>query len=441
VAPLLLVLAVSGLVMLLRAPLHTALYGHLTAVTPGAATQSPGAQLAAVRVAFPHWQVTLFVPPAAPDRASEFSVAPAHEGAAGHGHGAANLSVFVDPYTARVTGSLDPARTPYGWANAIHGSLLLGEPGDAIVEAGAGFAVLLIVSGLYLARSRQGSWRAVLLPSGSVAGRIRLRGLHGAVGAWTALALLFFLFSGLTWTGVWGGRIVQAWSTVALERNPVAGAATGTHALLNRAPLDEVPWALEQTPLPRSGSAPGAPGAGAEPDLDAVVAFARRAGFKNFRVALPRGPADAWTVSAATLAGDIDSPAEERFVHLDRHTGLVLADVGFADYSALGQFMASGVPFHQGELGAWNVALNAAVCVAVIALVILGTLLWWQRRPGRVLPAAPPVADPSSGRRVALAMFLCALVFPLTAAAIAAVVVLDRLVVAVRAWRAPGAAR
>jgi len=76
VAPILLVLASTGLVMLSRAPLEAALYGHLLTVEPGIAQRTPAAQLAAVQAAFPAMQPILFVPPAAPDRASEFAVAP-----------------------------------------------------------------------------------------------------------------------------------------------------------------------------------------------------------------------------------------------------------------------------------------------------------------------------------------------------------------------------
>ncbi|NJN51147.1 MAG: PepSY domain-containing protein, partial [Gammaproteobacteria bacterium] len=76
-------------------------------------------------------------------------------------------------------------------------------------------------------------------------------------------------------------------------------------------------------------------------------------------------------MSASTLAGDVDAPADERFLHLDRYSGRVLADIRYADYSSIARFMASGVPFHQGELGIWNVAFNAAICLAVIALVLL----------------------------------------------------------------------
>jgi len=428
VAPILLVLATTGLVMLLRAPIETALYGEFLTVTPRPGRpQPPSAQLAAVEAAFPDAEPIQFVPPRRPDAASEFTVVPAtaHRHGGGHDHGAPTYAVFVDPYDARVLGTLDPARTPYGWANAIHGSLLLGAVGDGIVEIVAGLAVLLVGTGLFLAWPRGPSWRVVLLPRASIAHRTLTRGLHGALGFWLAVPLLFFLLSGLTWTGVWGERLVQAWNTVALERGP---ASVRDHGSLDRGDLEEVPWALEQTPIPVSDTVADPHGVGSPPDLDHVVAIAGELGFEHFRVHLPRGHDGVWTVSASTMANDTDDPRDERFVHLDRHSGRVLTDVGFADYSSVARFMAAGVPFHQGDLGPWNVAFNAVVCLAVIALVGLATVLFWQRRPG-LARFAPPRPDRRTWWFVVVAMLTTALAFPLTAAAIVTVVALDVLIV------------
>lgn len=432
VAPLLVVLAASGLVMLLRGPLDSLLYRDLLVVEPQASpARAPSEQVDAVQRAFPHATPVLFVPPGDPTRSTEVSVEPsAAHGAGGHGHGAATISVFVDPYSARVLGWRDPASTPYGWANAVHGSLLLGETGDAVLEIAAGLAVLLTGTGLLLAWPRRGTWRSTLLPGIAWAVRPRARALHAAFGLWIALPLLFFLLSGLTWTGVWGARLLQAWNTVAVERAPAAAQplAPGghVHGDLDRTPLDEVPWALELAPLPVADDPGEHVHAGRPPDLDSVVERARALGFEHFRVNLPRDHSGVWTVSASTMADDVDDPRAERFVHIDRHSGRVLAEVGFDDYSPVARFMASGVPFHQGDLGAWNVAFNAAVCLAVIALAVLGPLLWWQRRPSQT-GLAPPLADARTWRRVMALMLLVAVVFPLSAAALAAAAAIDLL--------------
>lgn len=154
--------------------------------------------------------------------------------------------------------------------------------------------------------------------------------------------LAFFLVSGLAWTSVWGGRLVQGFSSLPpaqIESPPAEAAQTtaaqtmaaqtmATHASLNRGARRMVPWVLEQTPLPASGSLAGPAGipAGTRVGLDAVVAYARENGFTSFRVNFPRDAAGVWTIAAATMSGDITDPRRDRMLHLDQYTGRVLAD-------------------------------------------------------------------------------------------------------------------
>ena len=58
--------------------------------------------------------------------------------------------VDIDPYSNRVMRIVDKNHTPYAWAHRIHGSLLLGDAGDVILEVVAGLAFLLIVTGPYM---------------------------------------------------------------------------------------------------------------------------------------------------------------------------------------------------------------------------------------------------------------------------------------------------
>jgi uncharacterized iron-regulated membrane protein len=426
VLPFLMILPVSGALMLLRAPLESVVYSDLLHVDPGDRATSAETQLHAVRQAFPDSQVLLYVPPRSSDQATQFSITPpGHAAHGGHGgHDAPSLTVFVDPYSAAVLGSVDPATTFYAWARAIHSSLLLGQIGDYLIEIAAGLAVLMVVSGLYLAWPRNG--KAALQPRLPPRHRSHWRGLHGLLGLTLALPLLFFLISGLTWTSVWGGQLTQAWSTLP-GTTFKAPTGTDTHADLNRAGLEEMPWALAQTPLPASGSGTGAPGISGPVDLDSLGRFAASEGFDAYRVHLPRGPEGVWTISATTIAGDTQNPLTERILHLDRDSGRVLADVRFDDYSLPGQAMAASIPLHQGDLGIWNVLLNLALCGGVMAIALSGTVMCWKRRPAGRFTAAPPVVEPAAWKGALAVMFVLSLAFPLAAATIAVVVVLDAI--------------
>lgn len=69
--------------------------------------------------------------------------------------------------------------------------------------------------------------------------------------------------------------------------------------------------------------------------------------------------------------------------------------MGFADYSAYGRAMAVGVARHEGDLGAWNVALNTVFCLGILFLAISGAVMWWKRRPRGILRLAAPAAPPT----------------------------------------------
>lgn len=185
-----------------------------------------------------------------------------------------------------------------------------------------------------------------------------------------------------------------------------------------------MPWALEQTPLPAAhdhgphGSSVG---------LDDIVALAHARGFTGFRVHFPKAETGAWTVAAATISADISDPRHDRTMHVDASAGGIIADIGFADYSLMGKAMAAGVPMHQGDLGAWNISINAAFCLAVITMIASGAVMWQLRRPKKSLRLAPPPADRRSWRNAALVMLTLSAFFPLTAAILAIVIFVDFL--------------
>ena len=199
----------------------------LLTVTPRGTSLPASEQVAAVAAAYPDAEVVTFRASPSAVESTRVDIAAKHASTAHGSHGdAASTTVFVDPYTGAILGELNADRTLYAWAKGLHGTLLLGTVGDYLVEIAAGFAVLLVASGLYLWWPRDGrSLRLSLLPAGT-AGRQRWRNLHAAVGAWVAPLLLFFLVSGLAWTPFWGGELVQTWSSLPGEQfdAPLSGA-------------------------------------------------------------------------------------------------------------------------------------------------------------------------------------------------------------------------
>lgn len=222
------------------------------------------------------------------------------------GHG---LFVTVNPYTAEVLGLLDRDNNLYTLANDIHGTLLIGDIGDRLIELAASFAVILIVSGTYMWWPRDNASRAGALRIRMTSGkRTFWRDLHANLGVITSLFLLLFLLSGLSWSGIWGSKMVQAWNSFPAEVFGDVPLSDAKHADMNHGELEEVPWNLEQTPMPVSGSHTGHHGIAGQVNLGSVVSFARQQGFTSFRVNLPEGEQDAYSVLQSTMSNDMTAP-------------------------------------------------------------------------------------------------------------------------------------
>ncbi len=377
VMPFLLTLALTGAVMVFYTGFQTRL-GADPRVVPLPTVQPVSAQALAAMSEVPDGRLRTYVAPRADDRAAWFVIERSGQ----------TLAAAVDPYRATVLRWVDKENTPFAWAQRIHGTLLIGDLGDRLIEIAAWAALVMLVTGLVLWWPRGGlTWRSRLWPDGRARGLGWWRSLHGSLGLCTGGVLVVFLLSGLTWTGITGGKWLQAWGSFPIEQSRAVPLSHEPHAALNTAGLQEVPWGLAQTPLPASGSAEGADGlaAGAPVDLDSVAAFAQRIGFSGqHQIAPPRDERGVYTISANTMSGDLGQPTGDRTVHVDRYSGRVLADIGFADYGAMAKTMAVVIALHQGDMGLWNALLNLAACLAVVALCVAGVAMWWLRRPGRV---------------------------------------------------------
>ena len=79
-----------------------------------------------------------------------------------------------------------------------------------------------------------------------------------------------------------------------------------------------------------------------------------------------------WTLSRDSASYDSTQPTADRTVHIDQYMGNILADVTYAEYPVLGKAMAVGIALHEGQLGWWNVVLNALFCLSVIFACVSG---------------------------------------------------------------------
>ncbi|MDH4440443.1 MAG: PepSY domain-containing protein [Rhizobium sp.] len=423
VAPFLIMLAITGLIMLWTAAFYGRDGEKTYVVEPQATVAAVSAQAEAAYGEIAG-QIVQYIAPRTPDQAALFRV----------NQGDGSFMVAVDPYTAEALGHWDRRNGLYDLANKIHGTLLIGDLGDRLIEIAAGFGIVLVVTGLYLwwPRDNKG-FGSVLVPQLSAKGRQLWKSLHLSIGFYVSLILVVFLLSGLTWAGVWGEKYTQAWSTFPAEKWDNVPLSDATHASMNHNGVKDVPWALEQTPMPASGSEAGIVGTpeGQPVTLDAIVTLARALGFdQRFQLAFPGDETGVWSIARDTMSNDSANPLDDRIVHIDQYTGRILADVGFADYGVAGKAMAAGVAFHEGDMGLWNLALVTVFCLSIVFLSVSGFVMWLKRRPkGAARLVAPTVGEPGPlWKTGAIVMVAVSLLFPLSGAVLIAVLLLDLLV-------------
>lgn len=417
VAPLLLVLALTGAVYLFDAEIDDWWQQPHNRVVPLAQALPLGEQEAAVRAAYPGARLLRYGHPFAADRAAQWSLKAA-DGQA--------LDVFVDPYRAQVQGAVASAWRPMAIVSALHGELMLGTVGDWLVEAAASWSLVLVATGLYLWWPRQWRLAGVWWPRWQAGGRRYWRDLHAVPGAINALALVFLVLSGLPWAGFWGGQLAALGTlSAATTASPNFSAPPGrdtpsvvpgtapssaprTAAHVHDPNDVALPWAIRHAPVPAGSGGGGF-------TLQQVLALALDRGVPaaqpRLRLSYPQGEQGVYMVSFVP-----DRAQEQRTLYLDPRDGRVIDDIGWDRYSPLARAVEWSVMVHLGrQFGLANQLLGLLVCLLLAGAVVAGIVLWWRRRPAGSLgtPQAPARERLPTGLKVLLVVL--GLVFPMVA--------------------------
>jgi uncharacterized iron-regulated membrane protein len=341
------------------------------------------------------------------------------------------LTAFADPYDGHLTGV-----TAYGGVmqlvRKVHSLQKFGFWASLVVETAAGWAIVMVLTGVYLWWPR-GRKDGVVTVRAGPRRRVFWRDLHAVTGAFTGAVILFLAVTGMPWSLVWGDH-VQRWATATNLYEPKAPAKVTPAWMLTMdmpakpathpatpMPMSmpmpasdakpDLPWALEKARQPAS-----APTAGrAAIPVDAALAALDRLGLKRpYSLALPDGPEGAFV-------GDYrpDRVEDSRTVYLDQYSGRVLKDVGFKDWGAAAKAIEWGIAVHQGqEYGPVNRWVMLAGCLAVLLLAVSSVVMWWKRRPAGRLAVPPAPADRRGYAGLAVIVAPLAILYPLVGASI-----------------------
>jgi uncharacterized iron-regulated membrane protein len=174
VAPFAVFLAVTGSLYLWKPQYEEWRYRELFNVPAETQPISVDAQFASAQAALPALKPVQFTPSFRPGRTSEL-VGRSKEG---------KTSVFVNPYTGQVVGTLREDDRLMRTLHELHGNLLAGRAGEIIVEIAASWAFVLIVTGFYLWWPRPFTVSGFLLPRFGQGRRALLRDLHAVPAVW-----------------------------------------------------------------------------------------------------------------------------------------------------------------------------------------------------------------------------------------------------------------
>lgn len=372
IAPFILIAALTGGLYAMAPTIETVVYGDILTVEPAGESLPLDEQATAAQNAFPGLTMAGLRPAAAPDESTRVYFAdPSLDEEL-------QRAVFVDPHTGRVLGDEAtwlgylPVST---WLDGMHRHLNLGEPGRIYSELAASWLWVVALGGLALwltkaaAERRRGRPGRVLRVDRSVDGRARTMNWHGATGVWLLAGLLFLSATGITWSTYAGAHVTELRSAMEWKR-----------PALNTA-LDPAAESVHTGHGEHAGH--GAPTTGtAAVDYEAVLRAAAGAGVQlPVEMTLPAEPGQGVAVT------EIDKPYRltTNAASVDPATNTVSSSVDYwRDYSVIAMLADWGIRGHMGFLfGLANQLLLLGIAVALVAVIVGGYRMWWQRRPTR----------------------------------------------------------
>ena len=206
VVPVVLLLAVTGAIYLFKPHLEPILYQDAwftevpqTSISP--TSLSIDQQLRHAKAAYPEMRFSGIQRFSDPTRTTEFSAR----------QNSQTTLVYLSPYSGAITGQIDRDQMLMRRVRNLHGELMLGTIGSAIVELAACWTVVLLTSGLYLWWPRgKSKWKGVFWPRRAAGKRIFWRDIHAVVAVYSSIIILTLIMTGLPWSNVWGGAFKRS---------------------------------------------------------------------------------------------------------------------------------------------------------------------------------------------------------------------------------------
>ncbi len=345
--------------------------------------------------------------------------------------------VYVHPETLEVLHSVAEEDRPMRFLFKLHGELLMGNRGSALVELAASWTIIMVLTGLYLWWPRGAVGLAgTVFPRLRRGSRVFWRDIHGVTGFWISGLVLFLLLSGLPWAKFWGDylkRVRRLTGTAVARQDWSNGATPRAIADGPDSPGDHGGHGGHRAPSP----------AGPPVDLsaiDRIVATVKPLDLPPPVVIAPPGTRSFGVLSMEWTAKSMTANRTRQVdLVMDPVSGAIKSRKDFKDRQVIDQIVGTGVAAHEGRLFGWpNQLLGLIAASGLLLLSVSAVVMWWRRRKPGELGAPPSRLSPRLSWGLAVLVLLLAIYLPLFGASLAIVSLLERAVLGripgVREW-------
>ncbi|MFD2830929.1 PepSY-associated TM helix domain-containing protein [Corticicoccus populi] len=397
ISPFLIILAVTGAIYLFKHDIEAYIYKDYYQVEEGGERLNPSDLVNTAVNTAGGGDVTRYRPGEDPSRSVEVGLIDNNGDA---------LTIFINPYTREVLGTINDNTRPMDIIERVHGELSAGTIGDRIVELIACWTIIMILSGLYLwfPKTKE-KIKGVFTFRLNKGNRVRWRDLHAVSGFWFSLSLLFFLLSGLLWTGFWGNGVQQLVTASGSGYPPSIWVGDAPESDIVTEDVADVSWAAEQLPVADSEMISGY----RQASINDIAETAESTGIHpSYDIFYPAGETGVFTLSTFP-----DRAQDEATVHIDQYSNSVIADYRYDHYGPIGKFFALGITIHKGlQFGLINQLFGLVICIGLIGMVATGFWMWWKRKPkGRM--GAPKSESIVRHKGILFTLIVLGLIFPL----------------------------
>lgn len=354
--------------------------------------------------------------------------------------GSQQFRVYVHPASLAVLKIDNEDNRIDVFTSRLHGELLLGKYGSWMVELAGSWAVVMILTGLFLWwPSHTKGLGGILYPRSGQGKRGFWKDMHSVTGVYVSFFALFLLLTGLPWAKSWGGYLKairhvsaghatqQDWTTssadVLAARAARSDSMAGMRGMDHGTSMDASPHAEHAAVWGRHGTMLAGPMAFVA--LDKIVATVEPLQLANpVLISPPMHAGGNWTAKSDTR----DRPLRVDLV-LDAASAAVIRRTDFHTKPWLDRAIGVGIAAHEGQLfGVLNQLVSLLTTVGLVLLSVSGLVMWWRRKPEGVLGAPAKMRRVRFSAGLITAMVALGLYFPFLGASMLLVGGLERFV-------------